>query len=107
MAACTTWRPAADPARALSERPAIPRARLVLRDSNRVTLDRPVVRSDSIVGEVWRGGATRVAVPLAEVVRVERAEYSAGRSLGLAAAVAAGVYLVYLAAFVLATPDLR
>ena len=100
-AACTTWRPAADPTRALARRPTVPRARVILRDGRRLTLDRPVRQGDSIVGTLRRAGAVHAAVPLDSVARLERAEYSAARSLGLAAGIAVGAWLTYVAVFLL------
>jgi hypothetical protein len=100
-AACTTWRPAADPTRALARRPTVPRARVILRDGRRLTLDRPVRQGDSIVGALRRAGAVHAAVPLDSVARVERAEYSVARSLGLAAGIALGAWLTYVAVFLL------
>jgi hypothetical protein len=100
-AACTTWRPATDPTRALARRPTVPRARIVLRDGRRLMLDRPVRQGDSIVGTVRRAGGVHTAVPVDSVARLERAEYSVARSLGLVAGIAAGAWLTFVAIFML------
>ena len=106
-AACTTWRPregpVTDAVRAQAERAGRP-ARLTLRDGRELTLDSLAVRGDSAIGYTRRRPPERVAVPLADVVRVAERRVDAGET---AAKGLTGVGIAGVALFVLALVFMR
>jgi hypothetical protein len=96
-AACSAWRPDALP-QAGSAFP--DRMRLVVADGRRIELERVHIVNDSLVGEIPGRGRPRHAVALRDVVRIETRQFSAGRTIGLAA-VGAGIVAAVVGVIVL------
>jgi hypothetical protein len=80
LTGCVSWRPF-DAASALATGRFLPyRLRATRQDSTRVALTAPFVRADTLYGRLH---ADTVAVPIAEITRLERERLNLGRTLGL------------------------
>jgi SAM-dependent methyltransferase len=98
LSGCTSWQEKeVAPAQLVADQhPST--VRVTRADQSRVVLQQPTIGGDTLVGMVAAGrprGETRIA--LADVKRIEVRHFSAGRTIGLAAAVPAvalGVFLV-------------
>jgi hypothetical protein len=90
--ACQTWRPApiAPNLAAPENRPDI--IRVELADGRRITMPRPVITADSIVGVVGFGSVIRTATADVRALEVQR--YSLTRTFGLVLAHASAVVSV-------------
>jgi hypothetical protein len=92
LGACSTWKPAPMPAPSRDEAMSGP-VRVTRTEGSRVVLDFVKVDRDSLVGNAHAEPHGRVAIPAAEVRRMERRRVSAAATgalvlLSLAAAVA-------------------
>ena len=101
---CMTWRAARPESQPSAVDASYGRARVVLRDSTRLTLREVVVRPDSVVGFA-DADRTRVAVARPDVVRVETRQVGVGRTIGLVGGVLAVVALAVLVAVAQALSD--
>ena len=90
LTACHTWQPVQ-----LAPTPGFhgnERVRVVRSNGSRTELASPAIVDDSVVGQRGRP-ATRVAIPMTEVRRVETRQISTVRTVLLVAGVAVAVYL--------------
>ena len=89
--ACHVWRP--EPVRSTSSFPANTRVRVTRNDGTALILVSTRIAKDSIVG-AWAGSSTRIAVPVADVRRLDTYGVSADRTtvVVVGAAVAAIVF---------------
>ena len=101
---CMTWRAARQAGGPSAGDASYDRARVVLRDSTRLTLRDVAVRSDSVVG-LAEADRTRVAVARTEVVRVETRQVGVGRTIALVGGALAVVALAALVAVAQALSD--
>jgi hypothetical protein len=93
LTGCYTWQPYEDGRMLIAGEPLPDSLRATRRDSTRVTLSEPFVRSDTLFG--YLHGDT-VAVPVLDIARVQRLGFSTARTLGLALVPAAALGLTYL-----------
>lgn len=96
-AACSTWHPTAQPVPELAAQHHGAAVRLSLADGSRVEMDAPTVTGDSVVGTRPGGPQARIAVPLRDIVLVERSQTDAGKT---ALVVLGGVAVVGLIAWI-------
>jgi hypothetical protein len=101
---CTTWRTARPAGEPSAGDATYDRARVVLRDSTRLTLRDVVARADSVVGFA-EADRTRVAVARPDVARVETRQVGVGRTIGLVGGVLAVVAIAALVAVAQALSD--
>ena len=96
---CATLQPVEQPARFIPDRnPQV--VYVTFKNESRVTLARPLVRGDSLVGTV-EGVSHPVAAPLSHIQRVEALQRNPGRTRWLVVGIGA---LTVVGAFVLAQP---
>lgn len=91
-AACSTWQPVTQPVPELAAQHRGAAVRLSLSDGSRVEMNSPTVSGDSVVGTRPGGPQARIAVPLGDILLVERSQIDGGKTtlavLGGVAAVA-------------------
>ena len=101
-AGCQAWHiEGTSPDSLLATRPG--EVRVTYQDGSRVVLADPVLRGDSLFGLVTdtREGEQRVGMRIADIQQVETLRFSAGRTVGLFAGLAALVVATLAVAFVI------
>jgi hypothetical protein len=94
LTGCFTWEPYAPGTGLVSSQSLPPRVRAIRQDSTRFALTAPFVQSDSLFGRVQ--GDT-VAVPVADIISLDRERFSIGRTLGVVLGVPIAAFgLTYL-----------
>ena len=93
LTGCFTWQPYEERGILIAGEPLPHSLRATRRDSTRVTLTEPFVRSDTLFGQL--DGDT-IGVPVPDIARVQRLGFSTVRTLGLALVPAAALGLTYL-----------
>jgi hypothetical protein len=97
-AACSTWSiPYAEPP-APSPGTDLPKARLNLRDGRSLVVYRVQVRSDSVVGMVWRHGYQPLSVSRQDVRGIQVPEIDNARTVVLLGVIVVGLYWTILTA---------
>ena len=93
LTGCFTWQPYEDRRILIAGEPLPHSLRAIRRDSTRVTLAEPFVRSDTLFGHL--DGDT-IAVPVPDITSVQRLGFNTAQTLGLVLVPAAALGLTYL-----------
>jgi hypothetical protein len=93
LTGCFTWQPYEERRTLIAGEPLPHSLRATRRDSTRVTLTKPFVRSDTLFGHLDRD---TIGVPVPDIASVQRLGFSTVRTLGLIFVPAAALGLTYL-----------